>query len=49
MRRKSRLFEHLEVVLGARAKSLGFEQLALGLELRELRLQFVFDTATGAL
>jgi hypothetical protein len=36
-------------VLGARTQPLGLEQLAFGLELRELRLEFVLNAPTGAL
>ena len=43
------LLEHLEVVFGARAQTLRLEQFALGLELRQLRLEFVLDAPTGAL
>ena len=43
------LFEHLQIVLGPRAKSLGFEQLALALKEGELLLKFFLDRATGPL
>ena len=42
------LFEHLEVVFGARAQALGLEELALGLEQRQLLLELDLQSCRHA-
>ena len=48
-RTDARLFQHLEVVLSARTQSLCLEQLAFGLEQRQLLLEFDLNRAARAL